>query len=509
VPPDTLTHVYLLTIGRGAKIWQKFGHSALWIHEPSRGGDMVYNWGVFDFRQKDFLEHLLSGHMLYGVDRTTLRRALAEYRSEGRAVFASRLRLDAEQTRRVLRGARIAVRAENRYYAYDPFTDNCATRIRDLLNRALLGKLRTRTAPVRTGTTYRSHTLRLLRDVWWAYLGVMVFLGSPTDGHLSGWQEMFLPFQLEHRLQTTRTEGERALPLAAPRDTLLAAAGGGVPGRGRAMSATLAIVGLAGGVGILGLAFLAARSRGRRLVLIFEGLVGLWSLLVGLTGALLVLGWLVTAHWYVHANTNVLQIEPLSAVLAVFLIGPFDGVRRRLVSLTAWIVLLASLTGFLLAVWHVSRQATGPVVALFLPVHAGVAGGLTLLAHERSSAEPRPSDGEGAEQLGDRSAESRFPEDLAGPREVRRIGEDRIVEGFAEGLHGAHQEEGYAAGQRPVPDVAARWGPSPVRGEATGGRRARRSEADGERTKKTSPYRRSRTQAERVPKVRTPGGGRR
>src|SRR5215218_4210247 len=48
-PSASEVTVYLLTMGQGDPVWEKFGHDALWVHDPIRGTDQVYNYGVFDF----------------------------------------------------------------------------------------------------------------------------------------------------------------------------------------------------------------------------------------------------------------------------------------------------------------------------------------------------------------------------------------------------------------------------------------------------------------------------
>src|SRR5438046_2581918 len=44
--PDDRVRVYLVTIGQGAEVWEKFGHNMIWIHDPqARPGavDAAYN----------------------------------------------------------------------------------------------------------------------------------------------------------------------------------------------------------------------------------------------------------------------------------------------------------------------------------------------------------------------------------------------------------------------------------------------------------------------------------
>ena len=46
-------------MGNGNEIWELFGHDALLIHDNVSGRDTVFNWGVFDFRQPNFIAHFL------------------------------------------------------------------------------------------------------------------------------------------------------------------------------------------------------------------------------------------------------------------------------------------------------------------------------------------------------------------------------------------------------------------------------------------------------------------
>ncbi len=42
-PGSNLT-VYLLTIGWGDVVWERFGHNAIWIRDRTSGTDITYNW---------------------------------------------------------------------------------------------------------------------------------------------------------------------------------------------------------------------------------------------------------------------------------------------------------------------------------------------------------------------------------------------------------------------------------------------------------------------------------
>ncbi|MFB6241103.1 MAG: DUF4105 domain-containing protein [Gemmatimonadota bacterium] len=90
--PDSL-QVFLLTFGRGDRVWERFGHNALWIHDGPAGTDRVYNWGIFDFEQANFIPRLLTGQMRYRLAVFPLEGTMRQYRLANRSVFLQQLRL--------------------------------------------------------------------------------------------------------------------------------------------------------------------------------------------------------------------------------------------------------------------------------------------------------------------------------------------------------------------------------------------------------------------------------
>ncbi len=57
--------VYLVTYGPGRLYWERFGHNAIWIRDPARHIDHMFNYGIFDFNQESFLLRFIQGRMLY------------------------------------------------------------------------------------------------------------------------------------------------------------------------------------------------------------------------------------------------------------------------------------------------------------------------------------------------------------------------------------------------------------------------------------------------------------
>src|SRR5438045_8315243 len=72
--------VYVLTFGQGDDVWEKFGHNAIWIHDPQHASDITYNWGMFSFDEPQFIRRFLSGNTHYWMAGIPLEAILQEYR---------------------------------------------------------------------------------------------------------------------------------------------------------------------------------------------------------------------------------------------------------------------------------------------------------------------------------------------------------------------------------------------------------------------------------------------
>ena len=49
------SEISIVTAGPGEELYEKFGHAAIRIKDPVLNLDLIYNYGVFDFNQPNFL----------------------------------------------------------------------------------------------------------------------------------------------------------------------------------------------------------------------------------------------------------------------------------------------------------------------------------------------------------------------------------------------------------------------------------------------------------------------
>lgn len=373
--PGAGIRIYLLTMGPGDAVWEKFGHNALWIRDPARGIDLAYNWGLFDFNEADFIPRFLRGSMRYWMEGIPAEPMIAFYARSDRSVWAQELDLTPAQKLELERFVELNALDENKFYHYDYFLDNCSTRVRDALDRVLGGRIRALTDTIATGTSYRWHTRRLTQEELPIYTGMDLVLGQPGDREISAWAEMFLPMRLRDRIARVTVPGADgvARPLVLGEVQLYAARRAPEASAPANLIPAYLALGVALAALVAGLAIAADRGgRGPRVALAVIG--SIWSLVGGLVGLVMILTWTATDHTFMYRNENLLQFTPLSLLLVFLLPRLFlrDRSPRLAISVAAAAAAL-SVLGFALQILPSFYQVNGEIIALALPVHVGLA----------------------------------------------------------------------------------------------------------------------------------------
>jgi hypothetical protein len=383
-PGSELT-VYLLTMGPGDQVWEKFGHNAIWIHDARNMTDTAYHWGVFDFRDKDFYPNFIRGKMRYLMGAFDFNETIDFYRRSNRTVWAQELNLTPAQRYALAQFIAWNERPENRYYHYDYYRDNCSTRVRDAIDGALGGVIKAATKSVPSHTTYRSHTERLTQDDWPIFTGIMAGLGEPVDREITAHEEMFLPVRMKDRLRTINVSVNGVSePLVKNERVLVQATRPPEDVKVRRGITGYLMIGIIGMLLIVGASMLQ-RDGKPTLAL---SLSALWSLIAGFGGFVLTFLWGFTAHVYSYQNENLLQLDPLSIVLMVLLlrIASTDVTsdsypsRVRSAYTIALIVAVLSVIGLVMKALPMFYQGNRDIIAMVLPIHIGV---LAMLYNER------------------------------------------------------------------------------------------------------------------------------
>jgi hypothetical protein len=307
--PGADLRVDLYTYGPGEVYWERFGHDALVITDTASGEAYAFNYGLFDFEQKDFYFNFARGIMIYRAAAWPVADDIQEYSGEGRSITQQHLDLAPAQRAKLRDFLVWNVQPEHSRYRYRYFADNCTTRVRDALDRVLGGALRRQlTGPAAHGETYRSETDRLMSGQPWLMYLLDLGLGPYADQPLTRWTGAFIPARLMDELRGARGTG--GTPLVQSETVLSPQRLPSPPARAPDMRWPLLVAGL-----VLGIAFLAAawwRDQYDIERWWFAVVGTLFAALAGIAGALMLVLWFGTAHRAAWGNENLWLFNPLA-----------------------------------------------------------------------------------------------------------------------------------------------------------------------------------------------------
>ena len=211
----------LITCGPGSDFYTSFGHTALRICDSTQAVDLVFNYGTFDFSTPHFYAKFAKGILQYRLSVSDFASFMSEYAYEGRAVYEQKLLLSREELEKLLAALQLNYLPENRYYAYDFFLDNCATRVRDQIENALMNRAFYPQNTEMENISYRQllHPAMDEELEWWK-LGIDLVLGARCDRKVPTMQYMFLPFHLKEQTDTNCIQGSTQ-PLAESPELIL------------------------------------------------------------------------------------------------------------------------------------------------------------------------------------------------------------------------------------------------------------------------------------------------
>jgi hypothetical protein len=216
------TTIYLLTCGPGTDTYSIYGHSAVRIVILQQNSDMVYNWGVFDFDTPNFAWKFAKGRLEYMLIEESLPQFLNGYVYEKRYVYSQKVNISPQETEILVSLIKENLRPENAKYRYDFFYDNCSTRIRDILEKAIGKKLLY--PPVEKGKmpTFRKMVAKYQSPYQWLQFGIDLIMGSTSDKEASFRDRMFLPLELQEGLsESVINRTGKMIPLLRNPDVIL------------------------------------------------------------------------------------------------------------------------------------------------------------------------------------------------------------------------------------------------------------------------------------------------
>lgn len=204
---DNNLTISLITCYPGSEIYELCGHSAIRVR--GEGIDSVWNFGIFDFNQPNFVYRFVKGETDYKGASYPFRWFLPEYIQTGRKVVEQDLNLTPEEAQNLLERLRISVLPENAVYRYNYIKDNCSIRILNAMDSASNSKI-IYPDSVRYGT-FRDEMRAYHKGYPWYQFGIDLALGSGLDQKINSREEMFVPVEVMRNAASAHFEDGRPL----------------------------------------------------------------------------------------------------------------------------------------------------------------------------------------------------------------------------------------------------------------------------------------------------------
>jgi hypothetical protein len=349
--------VSLLTCDPGDQLYSSFGHSAIRVREfGSDGRDLVFNFGTFDFDTPNFYGKFATGKLNYMLSVTTYDRFIIEYDYFQRGVREQVLDLNSEQKDFLVQHLDALYEPSRRFYKYDFFFNNCATKIRDAFEIAIGKQLVWNDSSSSEPKTFRNLIDEYVYPLPWADLGIDLALGAVIDRDATEREKQFLPEYMEQAFAKATILGDGpARPLVKESRIILE-----YPQKEKSVNLLSPFVVFWALVVVYGLLTFVGHRKGR----LFKGLdVALFGIL-GFLGVVVAFLWFLTDHSATLWNWNILWAFPGHLVLAW---GLFRYSGKPWISKYLLLVLVATVV--VLLIWMLGFQAFHPaLVPLFLVI---------------------------------------------------------------------------------------------------------------------------------------------
>lgn len=193
-PLSPAARISLLVCAPGDEIYSFWGHAAIRVNDPLTGLDTVFHYGAFDFGSSylKFSLRFAKGETDYQIAQQRMGSFMKEFYAENRSVREYMLDFTQQEKQFLFDALVENYKPENRIYRYDQFFDNCATRLRDQIEKAVKGQIQYDMSGDER-LSFRDLNDKYVEVNSWSGLGINLALGSPTDRITTFSEKMFLP----------------------------------------------------------------------------------------------------------------------------------------------------------------------------------------------------------------------------------------------------------------------------------------------------------------------------
>ena len=221
VPTAIETHIQaeisLVTCYPGSRNYELYGHTM--IRVQIEGQDLLFNYGIFNFKQSGFIYRFVKGDCDYSLAAYPMQYLTQGY--EDRKIVEQVLDLDDAQKVDIISFLWNNVQPENAVYRYGWAYNNCATKPRDIIENAVGGSLEYGN-PKRGEATFRSIMAFFDKNYPWQQFGIDMVLGYDLDHKLDYREQMFSPIILmEAMADATQERDGKRIPVVKATNILV------------------------------------------------------------------------------------------------------------------------------------------------------------------------------------------------------------------------------------------------------------------------------------------------
>ncbi len=208
------SRISVLTSDPGIEYYTIFGHSAIRVTDDSLGIDRVYNFGTFDFSEPYFYMKFIKGNLKYFLSISDFKTFMSYSYLEKRKIHEQVLDLNLIERSKIFNNLESCYNSPDRYYIYDFYYDNCATRVRDFIFKSTEQQISFDSNQYKN-KTFRQLLKPYIAGNYWIDFGINLVLGRESDKIARPDDYMFLPFYIMSILQTTSIVKEQKIILDA------------------------------------------------------------------------------------------------------------------------------------------------------------------------------------------------------------------------------------------------------------------------------------------------------
>ena len=298
--------ISVLTVGSGTSLNDAFGHSAFRIKDPLLRIDVTYGYGEYDFDAPNFYLKFAQGKLNYLISKTEFTRFYQVYNYFNRGIKEQVLNLSQTEKQKLYDYLINNYKPENRRYLYEFFYDNCATKIKDVINVASNNTITFHNPKDFEEATFRTLIQNNLNKNSWGSLGIDLALGSVIDKKATPEDHMFLPENI-YRFFENATIRNTNEPLVKESHVLYS--------KKPAPHSSYFLISPLFVLGIIGLLIIYITYNDYKKEKRTKWLDVTLFTVTGLIGVMLLLLWFATDHTGTHQNYNILWAFALNILV--------------------------------------------------------------------------------------------------------------------------------------------------------------------------------------------------